>query len=118
MQIVDRIKLKCKEKGTTMGTLEKELGFANGTIRNWDIKTPGLDRAYKLANRLEVSLEWIITGKDAAELTPEEIRLIECYRAADPAGKDAITGQAEYQAAKALPPGLSASAPGRTGTDN
>ena len=112
MQIVDRIKAKCKEKGTTMGTLEKELGFANGTIRNWDIKTPGLDRAYKLANRLEVSLEWIITGKEDAELTPEENRLIECYRAADPPGKDAILGQAEYQANKALPEGVSVS---RTG---
>ena len=45
MDIVKRIKQKCAEKGTTMGTLEKELGFANGTIRRWDERVPGADRA-------------------------------------------------------------------------
>ena len=33
MSIVERIKVRCKEKGTSMNALEKELGFGNGSIR-------------------------------------------------------------------------------------
>lgn len=57
MDIVKRIKQKCAEKGTTMGTLEKELGFANGSIRRWDERVPGADRVLILANRLEISVD-------------------------------------------------------------
>lgn len=98
MQIVERIKKKCSEKGTTMGTLEKELGFANGTIRRWDEKIPSLDRVYKLANRLDITLEWLITGKEAAELTEEEQHIIEIYRSADQAGKRRIMQHVEVEA--------------------
>lgn len=38
MSIVERIKVRCKEKGTSMNALEKELGFGNGSIRLWDKK--------------------------------------------------------------------------------
>lgn len=98
MQIVERIKERCTQKGTTMGTLERELGFANGTIRRWDDKIPSLDRAYKLANSLEVSLEWLITGKEPEDLTPDEKHIIDLYRAADERGKRHIEQCAKLEA--------------------
>lgn len=107
--MIERIQQKCKEKGLKISQLEKELGFGNATIRRWGESAPSVDKVLKVANFLKVSLEWLVTGKEAPDLTPEENRIIECYRASDPAGKDAIKGQAEYQASKAIPAGVSAS---------
>ena len=87
MDIVKRIKQKCAEKGTTMGTLEKELGFANGSIRRWDERVPGL----------EISVDWLLTGKESGNLTPEEQQLIDYYRKADDRGKRSILRTAESE---------------------
>lgn len=100
MDIVDRIKRKCAEKGTTMGTLEKELGFANGTIRRWDERVPGADRVLTLANRLETSVDWLLTGKESGNLTPEEQLLIDHYRRADDRGRRNIMKTAENESAE------------------
>lgn len=100
MDIVDRIKRKCAEKGTTMGTLEKELGFANGTIRRWDERVPGADRVLTLANRLEISVDWLLTGKESGNLTPEEQLLVDHYRRADDRGKRSIMRTAESESAE------------------
>lgn len=95
MDIVKRIKQKCTEKGTTMGTLEKELGFANGTIRRWDERVPGADRVLTLANRLEISVDWLLTGKESGNLTSEEQKLINCYRQANRSNQQLILAMAE-----------------------
>lgn len=97
MQIVDRIRAKCKEKGTTMGTLEKELGYGNGNIRRWDEKEPGVKRVYEVANILGVSVEYLLTGKEAADLTPEEQEIIKCYRDSNEQGKRTIMTIAQSQ---------------------
>lgn len=97
MDIVKRIKEKCAEKGTTMGTLEKELGFANGSIRRWDERVPGADRVLTLANRLEISVDWLLTGKESGNLTPEEQLLVDHYRRADNRGKRSIMRIAESE---------------------
>lgn len=109
MTLVERIKQKCKEKNTSMNALEKEIGLGNGTIRLWDIKEPGSGKVIAVAEKLGCSLDWILTGKEAEDLTPEERKLVEYYRKASPEGKEAIRGLAEYQASKVLPEGVSAS---------
>lgn len=93
--MVERIRKRCAEIGTTMGTLEKELGFANGSIRRWDERVPGIDRVLILANRLEVSIEWLVTGKEPGELTPEEQKLIDTFRSCSRIGQSIIQEQAE-----------------------
>ena len=97
MSIVERIKEQCKFKKTSMNALEKELGFGNGSIRLWDKKVPGSDKAIKVAERLDVSLDWLLTGKEAADLTPEEKRLVDYYRKADDRGKRSILRAAEAE---------------------
>lgn len=95
MQIVERIKARCKEKGTSMNALEKELGFGNGNIRRWDERIPGADRVLLLANKLEVSVDWLLTGKEAAELSPEEQKLVNYYRNTNSTGRLATMGTAK-----------------------
>ena len=80
-----------------MNALEKELGFGNGNIRRWDEREPGASRMYALANRLDVSVEWLLTGKEAAELSPEEQELVDCYRQSNDQGKRTIMGIARMQ---------------------
>lgn len=95
MEIVERIKKRCKEKATTMGTLEKELGFGNGNIRRWDERMPGADRVLAVANKLEVSVDWILTGKEHGDLTPEEQTLVDTFRGCNSIGQSLIQEQAD-----------------------
>lgn len=97
MTIVERIKEKCKEKHTSMNALEKKLGFGNGNIRRWETQTPGSDKVLAVANTLEISVDWLLTGKEAPDLTPEEQKLVSCYRAADERGKRTIMRTAEQE---------------------
>ena len=97
MTIVERIKMKCKEKGTSMNALEKELGFGNGSIRLWDKKEPGSQKVILVAERLDLSLDWLLTGKESGNLTPEEQILIDTYRQADDRGKKNIMATIENE---------------------
>lgn len=90
MDIVERIKIRCKEKRTSMNALEKELGLGNGTIRLWNIKDPGSSKVIMVAEKLGCSLDWILTGKEAADLTPAEEELVKRYRGSNKAGKKMI----------------------------
>lgn len=102
MTLVDRIKLKCKENHTSMNALEDELGFGNGTLRRWDERTPGADRLLILANRLNISVDWLLTGKEFSDLTLEEKKLVELYRNTNDTGQPLIIKHAE-DIQKALP---------------
>lgn len=109
MAIVDRIKQRCKEMNTSMNALEKELGLGNGTIRLWDVKDPGSSKVILVANRLGCSLDWILTGKEAAELTPEEQELVDLYRRSNVTGKKLILNNAKTTS-ETLPAELKSSA--------
>lgn len=95
MAIVERIKQKCKEMNTSMNALEKELGFGNGTIRLWDVKEPGSSKVILVAERLGLSLDWLLTGKEAAELSPDEQQLVDYYRNTNYTGRLATMGTAK-----------------------
>ena len=97
MSIVERIKARCKEKGTSMNALEKELGFGNGSIRLWDKKEPGSQKVILVAERLDLSLDWLLTGKESGNLTLEEQLLVDHYRRADNRGKRSIMRTAESE---------------------
>ncbi len=102
MSIVARIKTRCKSLGTSMNALEKELGMGNGSIRLWDNKDPGSKKVLAVAQRLEVSLDWLLTGKEAGELTPEEQKLVDYYRNTNPTGQS-LTMQTAKANSEALP---------------
>lgn len=88
--MLERIRKKLREQNKTISGLEKELGFSNGTIRLWDKSSPTVKRVEAVAENLGVSIEWLITGKEAAELTQEESELIKKFRSSSRAGKRMI----------------------------
>ncbi len=95
MSIVERIKGKCIEQKTSMNALEKILGFGNGSIRLWDKKIPGSDKVILVAKQLNVSIDWLLTGKESSDLTLEEKRLIELYRNTNDIGQPLTMKHAE-----------------------
>ena len=95
MTIVERIKEKCKEKNTSMNALEKQLNFGNGAIRLWDSKTPGSDKVILVAKKLDVSLDWLLTGKEPEDLTLDERKLVDLYRSTNDIGQPLAMKHAE-----------------------
>lgn len=83
MNIVERVQTKLKEMGSNIKTLEKELNFGNGTIRRWNDNSPSCEKIEKVANYLNVSIDWLIMGKEYYELNVEEQKLLEAYNQAD-----------------------------------
>ncbi len=97
MPLLERIKNKCIEKNTNFKQLEKELGFGNGTIRKWETQKPSYDKVVAVANKLNISLDWLILGKECSDISCDEQKLLNLYRQADERGKRNIMRQAEAE---------------------
>ena len=64
MNSVERVKALCKAKKIPLYKLEKDLGFANGYIGQLRKGTLPADRLEKIAEYLEVSSAYLLTGED------------------------------------------------------
>lgn len=62
-----KVKELCKEKGISVGFLERELGFSNGSISKWNVSIPRLDSAIKVANYFKVPVSYFLDVTDQAE---------------------------------------------------
>ena len=54
-------------KDRTIAELEREVGFGNGTIRRWEDSSPSIDKVQKLAEYFNVSIDFLLTGKDSVK---------------------------------------------------
>lgn len=57
-----RIKELCKVNGITVTGLEKELGFARGSLSKIDKHLPSADKINKIADRLKTTPDYILYG--------------------------------------------------------
>ena len=60
MGISGIIKDLCENKDSSFAKLERDLGFGNGTIRNWDKNSPSVDKLQKVANYFKVSTDYLL----------------------------------------------------------
>lgn len=61
----ERLLGKLEEKNLIRADLCRALGISEGTVRNWEKGVmPAADTALKIAQYLDVSLEYLITGKE------------------------------------------------------
>lgn len=65
--IVDRIRILCRKYGTSVTKLEKELGYANGTIGKWrnSKRRPSLEKVLAIAERFGVTSDYLYEGTEA-----------------------------------------------------
>lgn len=59
------IKAICEKQGTSVAQLEKELGFGNGSLAK--SKTIKSDRLLAISQKLNVSVNYLLTGKEENE---------------------------------------------------
>ncbi len=60
----DMIKTLCKNNGVTVTGLEKELGFARGSLCKVDTNKPSMEKVKKLADYFHVSADYLMNGKE------------------------------------------------------
>ena len=58
----------CKEKNIPVYIFEKECGLGNGTIKNWKSASPRIDSVQKVAKRMGVAIETLLS-----EETPQQV---------------------------------------------
>lgn len=61
MLTYDTIKQMCKDKGVTITGLEKELGFAKGSLCKINTNKPSMEKVRKLAEYFNVSTDYLTT---------------------------------------------------------
>lgn len=80
---VELIRQLAKLKGiNSLKQLETNVGFGNGTIRKWGTQSPSINKVYRVANYLNVSLDYLFTGKEnrPSELSEDEQELLTYFK--------------------------------------
>lgn len=93
MNTVERIKTICKERKIAISTLEKACGFANGYIGQLKKGSVPDDRLIKIADYLNVSRDFLMTGEESTitdDIVGEHIELISLYEKLKPDEKQHI----------------------------
>lgn len=68
----ERIKSLCKSHGISMNKLEDTLGFGKGYISKLGNSTPNTAKIKKIADYFNVSIEYLITGKEPKEESSDQ----------------------------------------------
>lgn len=80
MSLLNIITQLIKEKGYTIAKIEKELDFGNGAIRRWDTSSPSCDKLVKLADFLNVSVDYLLGRTNIKHIrTDMDSKLINAY---------------------------------------
>ena len=58
--LYDNVKKLCEEKGVSILSLEKALGFPRSSICKWNENEPGIRKVQKVADYLGVSIETLL----------------------------------------------------------
>ena len=74
MKMVERIKAAAARQGFTLAQLERSLGFGARTIYKWDKNLPSVDKVLAVANFLQVSFSWLVTGSCENDQQPMAAR--------------------------------------------
>ena len=94
--LLDRIKELCAKRGITIAELERSCGIGNGIIARWRKSKPSFDRLKKVADFLEVTPEYLLTGEkekpadQKADGNSEDSILFAAYKAAPENVQEAI----------------------------
>lgn len=64
MGLYENVKEAAKRKGYSVNRLEQELGFARSYISKFKTITPSADKIQRIADFLNVSTEYLLTGEE------------------------------------------------------
>ena len=58
--LYDNVKAICDEKKISVGKMEKDLEFSNGSVCKWNENEPGVRKVQKVADYLGVPIEELL----------------------------------------------------------
>lgn len=93
MSLLTRIKELAEKHSFSISEIEKNVGLGNGTIRRWDNSPPSCDKVLKVANLLNVTVDYLLTGKEMSNidsLSANDQKLISMYKDLDLDGQFAV----------------------------
>ncbi|MFL2028125.1 XRE family transcriptional regulator [Loigolactobacillus zhaoyuanensis] len=61
------IKEVAREQGISVRSIERELGFSNGTMQRWNKHSPNVEKIKSVAGYLSVPIEKLIYGQPKKE---------------------------------------------------
>lgn len=82
MDIYERLKFLCNEKGVSVSKMEIDNGFPKGNSNKWRKSVPSADKLLKLSEYFGVSTDYILTGeqdelsKDKLHSDPEIAEMV------------------------------------------
>ena len=68
MTITEKIRKLCEANNITINKLEKELGIGRGNIGRWYKHRPNPDDLLKVANRFNVSAEYLLSDESSFDI--------------------------------------------------
>lgn len=108
-EIVNRIRVLCRSKNTSITKIEEELHFANGTIGKWKNgkRMPPLEKVILIADRLDTTPEYILRGEQKEKpasngdgLDADTKELLSIWNSEDEAGRKALIEMARFLKSK------------------
>ena len=72
MDLVERIRGIASKKNLNIKNLEEMAGFGNGTMRRWGASPPSADKLLKIANILNTTCEYLMTGTNTIATVSSE----------------------------------------------
>ena len=123
-EVGKRIKARRIELNLKQLQIKDKTGISSGNLSDIENgkKLPSAQALIALSETLQCSIDWILTGKEPGEQTPEERELVERFRRCSKAGKKMILEHAaivqEQLPEDPLSSVTSASWNEETGTDN
>lgn len=95
--LYERIVEQTQKKNMTGKELGALLGLKKSPLTDWKNgkANPTLEQFGKMCEIFAISAEWLLTGKESKDLTPEEQLLVDTFRNCNPVGQQLIQEHAE-----------------------
>ncbi len=89
---IDRLESKLKEKNCTQSELANQIGIRRPTISEWkkNGSIPSGDVCLRIADYLNVSVRWLISGQEEKQLSNQDKELLAKINDLTPAQKESI----------------------------
>jgi len=107
MKTIERILATAEQKNIRQADIAKAIGKGTAQITNWKNRNsdPPIELLPKIADLLNVSIEWLITGSETtsnstSDLPEDEQLLLQHYNQCNQEGKNRIMEHAEFIASK------------------
>lgn len=66
MSITNKIRDLADDRKMSIAELERKLNFSQGSVRKWDVSTPGVDKLDQVATYFDVSVDYLL-GRESYE---------------------------------------------------